>query len=239
MRKTMGMGAAAAVLLCASAGSADVLEFNIDTVFSSDQAAGHVNVKFVSFYNPVSENHEVKLTITSFLQGSEFINGGGAAQGNKGGIYLNFSSNEPATDPAWKNPSSLIFSTMAVPVGSVELDEIHLGYNGYQADGAGEYDIRIDFGKSDPDKYFNANDQVEWTISMAGIDIFASDFNHESLKVTEKDANLAAAHIQGIGPAGKGSGWHGPTLIPLPAPVYLGFAGLGLAAGVSVIKRRR
>lgn len=214
MKSMMGMGAAAAILLAAGAANADVLEFNIDKVFSSFQADGYVNVKFED------AGGDVKLTITSFLEGVEFLSG----------LYLNFDDSKTVTD--------LDFGTPTSTSGSFANPTIDQAMNAYQADGDGRYDIRFTFGSGAGNR-FNNDDSVEYLISYAGGAISVHDFNFLSAPAGGHGPFLAAAHIQGIGPGGANSGWHSPTIVPLPTPVYLGFAGLALAAGVSAAKRRR
>jgi hypothetical protein len=223
MKKKMGMGAAAAaLLLCASAGNAGVIEFNIDTVFSSFQADGYVNVKFED------AGGDVKLTITSFLQGSEFISG----------LYLNFDDSEVVKNLSFNGSGHGTFPTPTTKSGSFSNPQLELDQNAYQADGDGRYDILLSFGTSGGDR-FDGSDSVEYLISYAGGDIYATDFWHLSAPAGGHGPFYAAGHIQGIGTLGEDSGWHSATLVPLPTPVYLGLAGLGLAAGVSVVKRRR
>lgn len=228
MKKRTGMGAAAAaLLLCASAGSADVIEFNLDKVWSGVQAQGFVNVKLED------AGGDVKLTITSHLAPGEFLDGESGEEGSQGGVFLNF-------NPSYDLGANPLQFGAATKSGNDDFTEnVHTPKeNEYKADGEGDYDIRIDFGTNKANR-FDGSDWVEYLITWDGGPISVHDFWYGSSLGTGQYGFFAAGHIQGIGTTTDDSGWHSPTLVPLPAPAYLGFAGLGLAAGVSVIKRRR
>lgn len=225
MKMKTGMGAAAAVLLCAGAGSADVLEFNIDTRFGdheSFQADGYVNVKLVK----VGSN--VELTIKSFLEGS-------SASEKLSGLYLNFDEALDLGGLAFTNPQKGAGSDFELPGVGKSRDS-------HRPDGDGFFDILLSFDTS-TDSEFNAGDELTYLLTYDGPEAFSAKSFEFLSKPASGEGNpgpfYGAGHIQGIGPTAKLSGWHSATLVPLPAPAYLGLAGLGLAAGVSVIKRRR
>ncbi|MFG0283105.1 MAG: hypothetical protein ACF8R7_01665 [Phycisphaerales bacterium JB039] len=227
--KKMGMGAAAVLLMGAGVASADVLEFNLNRVFSGTQASGYVNVKLTQVGN------DVELVLTSFLAAGEFVDGTTPSrQGNQGGIFLNF-------NPA-KDISKLAISSATVVSGQFTASTHAISTDAYQADGDGLYDIRIDFGNPAGQR-FDGSDVAKFTFTFGTAleSIAAADFKFDSSPGpgTSSGPFLAAGHIQGIGPSADDSGFHSPTLVPLPQPVWYGLAGLGLAGAVSIIKRRR
>ena len=132
----------------------------------------------------------VELRVTSTLVGTEFLDA----------LYLNLN---PLYDP-----SSIVFSA-PIRNGVFGADPaISLATNGFQADGDGKYDIRLDFDNAPPGDRFDQLDIVTYSISRpAGLS--ESDFKFLSLPAGGHGPFFAAAHIQAIGP-NDGSGWIAP-----------------------------
>ena len=210
MKKTMGMGAAA-VLLCASAGSADTLEFFLSTEFSGAQTPAGAGPYLKAVFDDGGGAGSVTLTLTSLLIGAA----------------------EKVSNWAFNLDPALDSSALGVAYSSgVAAALTSTGNNHYKADGDGEYDIRFDFaGDLGP---AGSGSSSVYVLTLAGIT--ASSFDFLSNPAGGHGPFPTAAHVQGIGPGGGGSGW---ITVPIPQTAYLGFAGLALAAGVGVIKRRR
>jgi hypothetical protein len=213
MKKRSGMGAAAAVLLCASAVSADTLMFELTGEFSGAFAPAGPGPYLRAVFDDGGASGSVTLTLTSLLIGSDEK-------------VTHWAFN---LDPAF-NPSSLGIAHSSGASASVSKGTDH-----FKADGDGKYDIDFDFGGSLGPKAGTTTSI--YTLTLLGIT--ASSFDFFSTPAGGKGPFETAAHVQGIGVGGGQSGWIAPVAVPLPAPAYLGLAGLGLAAGVSAIKRRR
>src|SRR5690606_37987711 len=96
---------------------------------------------------------------------------------------------------------------------------------GSMGEGHGKYLIEFDFppppvgGPPPGQGWFSAGRWIEFTIT-SDEDITAQSFNALSVPGSSHGPYHSLARVQGI-PYGEGSGWVVPTLIPLPAPVYL------------------
>lgn len=107
-------------------------------------------------------------------------------------------------------------------------EKISVGLNDRKADGAGFFDILIEFDKAPPPDRFSVGDIATFRITGAGIT--AESFFAFSTP-SDKGVFLSALHVQGIGASADGSGWVGA--VPIPAAVWLfgsalvGLAGLG------------
>lgn len=162
----------------------------------------------------------VTLTLDNLLTGSEFI----GAQG----VYFNL-------DPAM-SAAGLVFAYSSGQAAQ----SVQLGTDAYKADGDGYFDIKLTYGASGADR-FTAGEQSVYQITGAGLT--ALDFIYTSAN-SPKDPLYAAAHVQGIGPFGEDSGWitldpsRPPSIIPLPAAVWLLGAGFLGYLGVGYSRRQ-
>jgi MYXO-CTERM domain-containing protein len=194
---------AGVVALCASAGAAQAaVIFDINTEYSGAfQAAGYVQLKFEQ------TGSDVRMTVTSFLQGSEFLS------------TLAFNV-DPFSTLTYEYQAGSSSGTFALPT-------ITQGLNHYHAAGDGLYDVRFSFATAQADR-FDGSDVAVFLIENAT----ESWFDAWSAPGGGAGPFQAVAHIQGIGPTGANSGWHRPgdTVIPLPNVAGLGLAGLGMIA---------
>jgi hypothetical protein len=162
------------------------LSFTLHDEFSGgDQPLGSVLVDFTN-----AGANAVDLTITSQLVNLEFL----------GALYLNLN---PAYDP-----NDLNFA-LTGSTGTFGSPTISTGTDAFKADGDGLYDILVDFNIAPPGDRFNDTDSV--TFTLTGITgLVEGDFNFLSAPSGGHGPFLAAAHIQGVGPNGEGSGWIAP-----------------------------
>lgn len=235
MKKRTGMGAAAAaLLLCAGAGSADVI-FNLTTEFSgADQP---LNVATAVFADAGADKVSLKMSLAGDLS----VLG---AQEHVKEWYFNLN---PALQASI---GSLNFSLTGKSRTDIATFAVGKDINNFKADGDGWFDILFSFSNGGSDERFKAGDWVEYEISgITGLTedsfSFLSADKKGSTGVAGPNGLPSAAHIGGIytgvpdpisGSLYGGSGW---VTVPLPTSAWIGLAGLGLAAGVSVIKRRR
>jgi hypothetical protein len=164
----------------------------------------------------------VTLTLDNLLTGSEFI----GAQG----VYFNL-------DPA-KDATGLLFTHSLGQAAQL----IDRGTDAYKADGDGFFDIKLTYSASGADR-FTAGEQSVYQITGAGLT--ALDFIYTSVNSpVDKGPLYAAAHVQGIGPFGEDSGWitldpsRPPSIVPLPAAVWLLGAGFLGYLGVGYSRRQ-
>jgi hypothetical protein len=213
MKKFALSALAAAALVCTpQAASAATITIELTTEFSG---ADSPEGTLTATFEDIGAGL-VELTMTSNLINSEFVS--------------EWSFNlDPALDAT------------ALTVGyssGVMAQDVDLGTDAFKADGVGGfYDILFQFFTAPPSARFGAGDTSVYTLSLAGLT--ANSFNQPSVG----GLNYAsAAHVQGIGTNGQGSGWIGgvpdegdnePELPEVPEPTsfaLLGFGGLLLVS---------
>lgn len=207
--------AAAGLLTAATAASADFLAIELGVEYSGATApsgeAPWLRAEFSS-----STAGEVDLKLISLLN----------TEGEK---ITTWAFN---LDPAL-NPNNLQITHDAGQAPS----SVTTGENFFKAAGDGFLDVLFQFPSSGDT--FGKGETAEFTITSTD-PITAASFAYLSINgPLGKTGFMSVAHVQGIGPGGAESGWIAPTVVPLPAPVMLSGAGLLLAGGVSVWRRRR
>ena len=195
---------------CVLTGSGAVtasVNYNINTVFSGAQAAGYVSASFTQ------EGSNVRLRVESHLGSGEFLSN----------LAFNY-------DPF----ATLAGSGATAVSGSFGLPAYTTGSNFYQADGDGQYDVRLEFSTSGPSRFDGAD-----VFEMLFLNATEGNFFALSNPAGGHGPFHAAGHIQGIGPSNGDSGWHRDgELVPLPAPVYAGGGLLALMGLVRFVRRR-
>lgn len=209
--------AAAGLLTAATAASADFLAIELDFEFSGATAPSGSGPWLRAEFSSTTPG-EVDLKLISLLNSST----------EKVKTWsFNF---DPALDP-----DDLAISQDSGPAATWSTGEQH-----HKADGNGYYDVLFSFSTSSD--LFKQGSVAEFTITSAD-PISAHSFMYQSVNgPPSKNGFYSAAHVLGI--YVEESGWIAnngdpeTVLVPLPAPVALGGAGLALAAGVSIRRRR-
>ncbi len=195
------------------------LTIELDTEFSgADAPTGPAPWVVITIEDVNSTT--VKVTISnSGLTGSEFNEA----------VYLNLN---PAI-----NPTNLTFSQL-----SGDPATISTGTDAFKADGDGFFDILVDFPPPPGTKKFGAGETVVIEMTNSG-GISADDFDFKSAPGSGNGSFTAAAHIQGIGPDGEGSGWigdgNGNGKVPEPGTFILLGMGLAFSALFGASRRRK
>ena len=172
--------AALAVVVGATA-SADSVVFDLVNEYTgSQQPTGFLTATFTDTIDGV------ELTLSSSLVDSEFVS-----------TWL--FNLDPSLDPTALNFMKVGSS------GSFDDPVITTGVNAFRAGGDGQYDILFSFDVME-DGRFGAGDEVTYLITSSEM-ISAISFDVFSAPSGGRGPLLSAAHIQGVGMAGSGSGW--------------------------------
>ena len=217
------LAAAAAALMGGGAAQAATYTYDFTTIFENANNATLGSSSPYATMKVTDTVDGVELIITSGLEAaSEFI----------GGIWLNLVDNVPP-----------LAASASKEAGSFALPTINYtpGNNQYSADGAGLFDLYIDFAQSEAGRFNGTTDSVR--VFLEGLT--SRSFN--ALSQCNQGGGPgncpqgSAMHIQGIGTAddsvwATGDGGRPPSEIPLPAAAWL--LGSGLMA-MGAIGRRR
>src|SRR5690606_7417962 len=201
----------------ATCASADFLAINLNFEFSGATAPSGSGPWLRAEFNSTTPG-EVQLKLISLLN----------------------SSSEKVKDWSFNfdpglNPNGLSVSQDSGPAATWST-----GVNHYKADGNGWYDLKFSFPTSGT--LFKQGSVAEFTITSDD-PISAHSFMYQSVGgPVGKTGIYSADHVLGIYTSQRGwiarGGDPETVLVPLPAPLALGGAGLVLAAGVSVRRRR-
>jgi hypothetical protein len=149
------------------------------------------------------------------LTGREFLTG----------WYFNLN---PALDPA-----SLSFTLLS----GLAASSIQTGIDQFKAGGDGWYDIRFRFPSSGRGDKFGVGDSVVYDVTCPGSAGFSAlSFDFLSAPGGGHGPFSTAAHVQGIGPRGEGSGW---VTVAMPEYGSLPLLAIGLGALGGLWKRQR
>lgn len=202
---------ASSLLLSAAAVRAATLTFGLDTPFSgADQPEGTAPWITATFDDSFGDANTVRLTLSAAnLVGSEGVSA----------WYFNF-------DPSLV-PTLLTFT--AVDNSASVPNAINTGVDSFVANGDGMYDIQFDLPPppgSFPER-LTAGETIIYDLGYVS-PITVASFNFYSAVGGGTGTFETAAHIEGIGPTGDGSGWIGQ--VPEPSTALLFASGvMGLA----------
>ena len=176
----VALAALAALLFGVTPLWAAPITWTLDYEFSG--ATPPVGTLYVNLTDTAADT--VRLTVdATALQGSEFVSE----------LYLNF---DPSRDP--------LLLTLTDVGGPYSINAISVGANAFKADGDGKYDILIDFAP--PGNKLGAGEEAR--LDITGIEDLSEDwFEFLSAPAGGHGPFLVAAHVQGIGDDGEGSGW--------------------------------
>ena len=131
------------------------------------------------------------------------------------------------------------FSCFGITSSDPAFDGFVTGFDSFQADGDGQFDVRVDFNTSNADDRLVGGETAELVITYAGLTV--DFFDAESAPGGGNGTWTAIARVQGLGAGddAEGSGWFGGNpdggggeqpVIPEPSTLLLmGGALLGLA----------
>ena len=120
------------------------------------------------------------------------------------------------------DPTQLVFSNPTILAGGVQNIVVdHTGYNSYQADGDGFYDVRLSFDTDGPARAFNGGDVIQYTIALASLTANSFNFLSDPAPGGGSGPYKTAAHLQGV-VSGGGSAW-----VTIPEPATIAILGLG------------
>ena len=150
-------------------------------------------------------------------------------------VYLNFDSNLDLSLLSFAFNSGLSDGPDAE--NGKGTNGIFVGFDAFQSDGDGAYDILFDFPPppGSGGSKFEAGETVVYTITSTEA-ITASSFNYLSAEGGGEGTFLAASKFNGTGGGGE-SAWVGAGVIPVPAAVWL--FGSGLIGLVGVARRKK
>lgn len=186
--------------------NATAITFDLDVEFSGAQSPMGPVPWLRAVIDDGGGSGSVTLTLIALnLVGSEFVTG----------WYLN-------VNPVY---GSLAIAHVGGVTGSASYSQ-----NAYKADGDGKYDLLITLPNAPPSARFVAGATSEWTLTAVGLT--AGDFDFLSYPDGGHGPFRTAAHVQGIGTSGNGSGWVTESgEVPEPGTLALIAAGiLGIAA---------
>jgi hypothetical protein len=206
MREWVSTGLAfAALALCAISARAEVIAFDLSVEFSGGTAPAGAAPWIRATFDDGGGTGSVTLTLTSVnLVDAEFVSD------------WDFNL-DPSLDPA-----ALLFSA-ATKTGTFGDPVINLGVDLFQADGDGSYDLEVAFDMAPAADRFGAGDSVEYTITGIAA-LTAGSFAFPSAPAGGSGPFLTAAHVQGIGVEGAGSGW---VTVPEPSAGLLVLLAIG------------
>jgi PEP-CTERM motif len=195
---------------------AETIVFNYNFEFSGAVSPAGTSPWLTATFEDFGSEGKVKLTFkASGLVGTEYV--------GESSFNLN-----PLLDPT---------KLKVVAISGVTVDA-QTGSNAFKADGDGYFDILFNYPQAEAFR-FNAGDEAVYLIALDGVDLSPQDFKFGS-ENSEK-SYYVAAHVQGIGAGGEGSGWvtgDPSTGVLVPEPGTMILLGLGLLGlGITVRKR--
>jgi hypothetical protein len=210
----------AALALAAAAGplSAGTLVFDSSFEYSSGTPPAGASPWLRATFDDGGKSGSVTLTFAAQnLVGSEFVSN----------LYFNL---DPTLDP-----TQLVFGSIT-KVGAFDDPTITAGDDAFKAGPDGKFDVQFAFatsGAGGGSHRFGAGESMSLTISgIAGL--VANSFNFLSAPDGPIGPYPTAAHVQGIGRDGTGSGW-----VTVPEPTGMALAGFGAAVLAGGCWRRR
>jgi len=214
--------------LSAARAEATLLTFDLNSEFSGAQMPAQPLPWLTLTFKDQAEDalisaNTVRFSAQASLTGTEFIDI----------IFFNVNplwTQSMLDDMKFAYVSGQQVSQNVNPKTKVATDDITAEINGKNADGDGYFDVQFQYEASKsnlitgtgPDSRFGLSELSVYDITCALCSSFGvNSFNFLSVGGGGEGTFHAAAHIQGIGELGEGSGWIGDQPVPEPTTLVL------------------
>jgi hypothetical protein len=233
MLKKLLAATAVSLALAAPSVQAATITYNFTNVFeNADGANLSPSTSPYAVLKLTDVTGGVELLFKSSLEAStQFI----------GGLWLNLVNDTLPTNGTGSEPLVVNPADVSLAAGAFALPGVKAQANAFSADGAGLFDLEVDFAQAAADRFNGTTDEVRIFFAGLGSGSFSAFSQCNQNGGPGNCPKGAAIHIQGIGERGSsvwasGEGGRPPAEIPIPAAAWLLGAGL---LSMGAIGRRR